>query len=125
MPDEGGLEFVPLVMPEDGGRGSSLERGLSAVVHMSIIVALEHDWELETRGMAGGPHFASIVPWIGVVEVLVPLMCGRVGGDVGGVNDWKRFRSSWICCKVDGDHASSGCATPCWHRSRAHWMTMG
>ena len=42
-PDEGGLEFAPLAMPKDGGRESSLEQGLSAVVHMSTIVASEHD----------------------------------------------------------------------------------
>ena len=41
--DEGGLEFTLLAMPEDGGRGSLLERGLLAVVHMLIIVASEHD----------------------------------------------------------------------------------
>ena len=41
--DEDGLEFVLLVMPENGGRGLSLERGLSTVIYMLIIVALEHD----------------------------------------------------------------------------------
>ena len=119
-PDEGGLKFALLAMPKDGGCGSSLERGLLVVVYMLIIVASEHDWELETRGIAGGPQFASTVPWIGVVEALLPLTCRRVGANINSANDWKRFRSSWICCKVDANHASSGCATPCWHRSRAY-----
>ena len=64
------------------------------MVHMSTIVALEHDWELETRGMAGGPQFASTVPRTGVVEALLSLTCGRAGADIGGANNWKRFRSS-------------------------------
>ena len=118
--DEGGLEFALLAMSKDGGCGSSLERGLLVVVYMSIIVTSEHDWELETRGMAGGPQFTSTMPQIGVVKALLPLMCGRVGADVGGANNWKHFRSSWICCKVDANHALSGYTTPCWHRSRAH-----
>ena len=42
-PDKGGLEFAPLAMPKDGGHGLSLERGLLTVVHMSTIVASEHD----------------------------------------------------------------------------------
>ena len=81
-------------MPEDGGRGLSLERGLLVVVYMSIIVASEHDWELETRGMAGGPQFVLTVPRTGIVKALLLLTCGRVGADVGGANNWKRFRSS-------------------------------
>ena len=107
-------------MPEDGGCGSSLERGLLAVVHMSTIVALEHDWELETRGIAGGPQFALTMLRMGVVKALLLLTCGCVGVDVGGANNWKHFRSSWICCKVDADYVLSGCATLCWHRSRAY-----
>lgn len=93
-PDEGGLEFAPLAMPEVGGRRSSLQRGLLAVVHVSTIVASEHEWELETGGVAGEPQFASTVPWTGVVEVLLPLTSGRAGDDVGGASDWKRSRSS-------------------------------
>ena len=86
-PDEGRLEFAPLAMPEDGGRGLSLERELSAVVHISIIVASEHDWELETRGIAGRPQFVSTVPRTGVVEALLPLICRRAGADISGAND--------------------------------------
>ena len=41
--DEGGLEFALLAMPENGGRGLSLERELLAVVYMLTIVASEHN----------------------------------------------------------------------------------
>ena len=57
------------------------------MVYMSTIVASEHNWELETRGMAGGPQFALTMLRIGVVKTLLPLMCRRADTDISGAND--------------------------------------